>query len=215
MSTKPQIIGFLGMDAYDLILHLAKYLTYLGQRVLLTDYSKYGRLSFCIPAPVSLSPKERITYMNIDFIRHKEELSYKDEYNYILMDFGWESGHPAIKNCDLLYIITDLQQQNIEHILNMKLTGSTVYILLKNFLHINNSSTMKAYLDENHFDYKNCYLYPSTETDLENMVMLQYNHDIQIKKSTRQFKKIIDIILIDNLEFKEKEVLKIRKSKKK
>lgn len=216
MSIKPHIIGFLGIDSYDLILYLAKYLNYLGQRVLLADYSRLGRLSFCIPTPVSLNPdEERITYKNMDFVRYKEELSYKKEYNYILMDFGWDSSHRAISSCEFLYIITDLQQQNIEHILKMKFNGASVYVILKNIFHTNNSRTIKDYLNENHFDYKNCYLYPTTEVDMENMVMLQYNHDIQIKKVSRQLKNLIDIILIDNLEFEEKEVIRVRKFKKK
>lgn len=151
----------------------------------------------------------------MDFVRYKEELAYKNEYNYILMDFGWDSSHTAISSCEFLYIITDLQQQNIEHILNMRFNGASVYVILKNIFHTNNSRIIKDYLDENHFDYKNCYLYPTTEVDMENMVMLQYNHDIQIKKVSRQLKNLIDIILIDNLEFEEKEVIKVGKFKKK
>jgi hypothetical protein len=212
MSTKPHLIGFIGLDSYDLILFLAKYLENLGQSVLIADYSKFGRLSYCIPAPVSLNPKtDLIRYNNMDFLRHDYESFQREEYNYILIDFGWDISQEVIHSCDFLYIITDLQQQNMEHILHMNLPNISVYILLKNFFHINNRNNAKDYFVENHFNFKKCYLFPTSVKDLENMIMLQYYHDIKLHKVTKPLRNLIHTILIDNLDFDEKEVLSIKR----
>ncbi len=212
MSTKPRVIGFLGLDSYDLILFLAKYLEHLGQNVLIVDDTKLGRLSYCIPAPVTLNPdRDLIRYNNIDFIRHNFEAIQSEENTYILIDFGWYISQDVLHSCELLYIITDLQQQNMGHILNMNLLHISVYILLKNFFHMNNIKNVKDYFAENHFNFKKCYVFPTTIKDMENMVMLQYNHVIKLPKISKQLRSLIHTILIDNLEFDEKEVLRIKR----
>lgn len=210
MSTKPRLIGFLGLDSYDLILYLAKYLERLGQTVLIVDNSELGRISYCIPSPISLNPKtDVIRYNNMDFLRHNHELIQKEEYSYILIDLGWDCSQDVIHSCEVLYIITDLQQQNMEYFLTMKLPQTSVYILLKNFFHTNNIENVKDYFNENHFGFKNCYLFPTGQKDIENMVMLQYYHDIKLKKISKQIKSLIHTMLIENLSFSEKEVLRI------
>lgn len=212
MWTKPHVIGFLGLDSYDLILYLAGYLNNLGQKILIADYSIYGGLSYCIPSPVSLNPdKERIRYKDIDFIRYNNESIREEEYHYILIDFGWNINYKGIFTCDFLYITTDLQQQNMNRILDMNLADIEVYILIKNFFHMNNITTVKGYLLENNFTCKDCYLYPSSQKDMENMVMLQYYHDIKINNISRQLRNLIETMLIAHLAFDEKEVIKKRK----
>lgn len=215
MSIKSHRIGFLGLDSYDLILLIAKYLDKLGQRVLIMDYSKFGRLSYCIPAPASLSPeKDLIQYNNLDFIRYNKEIIQREDYNYIIIDFGWDVSHHLIPSCEMIYIVTDLQQQNMEQILGIKIPELTVYILLKNYFHANNIKNVEYYFKENHFSIKNCYLFPASERDLENMVMLQYYHDIKLNQTSKQLRNLIYTILINDFNFGEKEVVKIRKRNK-
>lgn len=214
MSTKPRLIGFIGLDSYDLILFLSKYLELLGQSVLVVDCSKFGRLSYCIPAPVTLNPNsDLIRYNNIDFTRNSHEAIERKDYNYILIDFGWDiiQVQDVLHSCELLYIITDLQQQHMEHILSMTLPDIGVYILLKNFFHASNRKNVKDFFIENHFKFKKCYLLSATVRDIENMVMLQYYHDLKIHNASKQLRNLIHSILIDNLDFDEKEVLRIKR----
>ncbi|MFV0342402.1 MAG: hypothetical protein ACK5JH_05845 [Anaerocolumna sp.] len=212
MSTRPRFIGFIGLDAYDLILYLGKYLDNLGQKVLIIDYTENGRLTYLAPTPITLNPnKDYVRYQNMDFFRGKQEEIQCEEYHYILIDFGWNINQESIKRCEYVYIITDLQQQNFDTIYKMQLHETAVYILLKNYFHDKNINNMKEYFQENHMKFKKCYLFPTTLKDIENMVMLQYYHQIKIHKISRQLKNLIYTILIEHLDYEEKEVYKIKK----
>lgn len=212
MLTNPRRIGFLGLDSYDVIIFLARFLTSLGEKVLIKDYSQLGGLSYCIPTPVSLNPeKEVISFRDIDYIKSESNLNLEEEYSFILIDFGLHTKHETIKQCENLYLLTDLQQHNIDYFLNMEVSDISVYFLLKNYFNASNIKSFREYLNEKEFIVKNCYMYPSSERDLENKVLLQYSGDMKWKSLTKQMKELLYSILIETLSFSEKEVVKSKK----
>lgn len=212
MSIKPKFIGFLGLDSYDLVILIARFLDNLEQRVLIMDCSELGRLSYCIPIPVSLNPqKDLIHYKNMKFVRGYNENVQVENYNYIIIDFGGEVDNSLLQSCEIIYIITDMQQHNMECMMGLNTPDATIYLLIKNFFHSTNLRYIDDYFKEKLFTIKDCYLFPTSEMDLENMVMLQYFYDIKLNKVSKQLKKLIHTILINHFNFDEKVILKIRK----
>jgi hypothetical protein len=206
MSIKANAVGFLGIETYDLILYMSKLLLNLNQKVLIIDNSETEALTCCVPIPESLNPKiSKINFRNIDFVKERSILEYMEDYDYILIDFGFKTTHKDIKNCSFVYLVTDKQQHNILRIQSLKLTQDA-YLIIKDIIKNESAAYLLDYLKENKINIKQYYYLYYDDADKENMISLQYNNDIKFKNQSGQLKYLLNQLIIETLHFNKAEV---------
>lgn len=214
MSIKANVAGFLGIEAYDLILYLSRLLLNLGKKVLVIDNSESGALTCCIPVPDSLNPKNaRISYRKLDFIKDRSALEFLRDYDYILIDFGFKTNHKDLENCSLVYLVTDRQQHNILRLQNLKVYREA-YLIVKDIIKNEFAVYLLDNLKDNKIEVKKYYCLYRDETDKENMVTLQYDNDIKFRSQSGQLKYILNQLIIETLHFDRREVSQAYKKAK-
>jgi len=205
-NNQATIIGWVGIEKYDIILYLAKLLTCLNKKVLLIDRSENEALSYCIPTPAMLNPKtSKITFRNIDFIKDRNVSDFvHDDYDYILIDFGFKTAHADIYKCSKIIIVTDKQQHNINKIKTLKFNTEDVLLILK----VQGNRSELDILQESISDtlpIKDQIVIEFDEIDKEKMITLQYNNEIKIKRLSGQYVNLLEQIMTIILNFDRKE----------
>lgn len=214
MSIRTNIIGFLGIEAYDLILYLAKMLQYLGKKILVIDHSESGALTCCIPIPDTLDPKsEIISCLGMDFIKNRSALNFQRDYDYILIDFGFNINQKEIENCTFCCLVTDRQQHNIQRLAKLKLYQEAS-IIIKDTIRDDFADYLMEKLKDKKQWLKNCYYLYADERDKENMIGLQYHNNIHFKKQSGQLKYVLNQFIIETLHFDRYEALRAYKKAK-
>lgn len=207
MSTKAVIVGFIGIETYDIILYTAKLLQNLKKRVLIIDNSDLGALTYCIPIPDELNPKEiKVSFRNMEFMKHRSVLEFAKDYDFILIDFGFNLQNKDYMNCSQLFLVTDKQQHHISRLQYLRLNQPEAFLILKDVTEKENA----AFLFESFKDYspalKDYYYLYYDEIDKENMTALQYSYDITLKKLSGQLKYMLFQILSDIFGFGAEEI---------
>ncbi len=170
------LVGFLGIDKHDIICYLSRILYHLGKKVLLVDCSESRALTESIPEPrMSERPdggteyNAIMEYRGVDFLNYGaynafilEALAdqYKQEscYDYILIDFGFQTGQVAIGKCDILIFVSDQQIHNVKRLSLVPYHDKqSILVILKDFTGYGISE--KSILREMHIDQKNCSTY--------------------------------------------------------
>lgn len=108
------VIGFVGIDNYEVILYLARILDNLGKKVLLVDYTTCGELEICIPIPEGLySDTDIIKYYGLNYTRQPLDQELVKDYDDILIDFGFNYIKSALEMCTEIVYAVDQQKHNI------------------------------------------------------------------------------------------------------
>lgn len=112
------IIGFVGSDKYEVLLYLSRILYNLDKKVLLVDYCESKALTCSIPIPMTLKETSSyLDYRGIDFIKGENySLNMNKDYDYVLIDFGFNNSILSRIRCDNIVYVTDLQLHNAKRI---------------------------------------------------------------------------------------------------
>ena len=139
-------VGFFGIEKYELLLYLSRIIRQLGKRVLLVDYSENGALSAGIPVwdqfgdqiPDGVVAESEdyhaaVDYCGIHFVRDiLLNQSVKEQYDCILIDFGFGVDHRAAESCSRVVLVSDQQLHNIHRLKHPEVwDGLPVYAVLK------------------------------------------------------------------------------------
>lgn len=215
MSTRANILGFLGIEAYDLMLYLTKLLYHLGKKVLLIDNSESGALTCCIPVPDTLNPRTtKISCTLMDFVKERNVTEYQEEYDYILMDFGFHTNHKELTNCSVLYLITDRQQHNITRLQNLK-SDHEMYVIIKDIVNGRFAGYLQECLKDKGLNIISYYSLFKDDTDKENMLGLQYSDKIKLRILSGQFRYVLNQLITETLCFSKTEAVEAyRKAKR-
>ena len=213
-----KMIGFIGVEKYDILLYLSKILYRLNQRVLLVDYAENQALSYCIPTPATeqLFPRgfeesegyyiyqrkklmqERITYQGVDFIvepQYDTLFQLIPEYDLVLIDFGFQVYSKLISHCSKIYFCMDPQ---LHHIMQLKPLRNMVeqqnekfYLI---FRQVYDCKVCVSYLMEEVGIYiaeDNIYQYYEEPMDMKYCIDSQYNHTYHFMKVSKGLKSCL------------------------
>lgn len=203
--TLTKVIGFLGVEKYDLILYLAYILKELNQKILIMDASDQRALTCCIPHPKELnSETETITFREIDFIRDFNPDDYVRDYDYILIDYGFKVRHHDLKGCTTLFACLDRQKHNITAINQLALPSDEVYLILRD---IGYQSDADIVVQELGFKAKEVIPLIYDEHDKRSMVALQSQERININSLSGDYRYLLRYVIetvfgIDKKDFK-------------
>ncbi len=131
-------IGFIGIDAYDIILYLARISYNNNEKVLLVDNSFSKSLMSCIPNLYELnSNNDFIDYRGIDFTTIPLENVESVEYDKVFVYYGLYNTCNKYNICDYYILITDIQLHHILAIKELKLDISKVmHVIMKDVYEI-------------------------------------------------------------------------------
>lgn len=108
------VIGFFGVENYEIILYLSRIMDRMKRKVLLIDYSTADDLTVCIPVPKGIYPDtDIITYFGVDFTRQPLDSELIEAYDVVLISFGFNYIEAAVEECTHIVYAADQQKHNI------------------------------------------------------------------------------------------------------
>lgn len=193
-----KMIGFVGIEKYEIIHYLSRILFHLNQKILLADQSEERALACSIPVPFS-DTREIIDYNGVDVSlgMNMDELR-SVEYDYILADFGFQVHHPMLTICDEVYLVSDLQLHNIRNLSAMDLEKHQHRFLILKAFFVNKVNPDFIYEEMSHLmiHEDNSYALPMEERDYENCLNCQYENQISMKRISRYVKQLLYEMLL-------------------
>jgi hypothetical protein len=190
-------IGFIGIDKYDLVLYLSRILAKCNKKVLIIDNSESLALSYCISVPSSLNPKcNIISCKEMDYIQDGDLANYENDYDYILIDYGFRNNHRDIKYCQKLFLVTDTQQHNIDKLNYLKMCPEEIYIIVKNMMGRLKKENIIVSLG---FSVKESFSLEFDEFDYRKMINMQYEGNVWLKKLSASYLFLLERIIVDIL----------------
>lgn len=203
------IIGFLGIEKYDILIYLAKLLSADGKKVLIVDNNSNEALSSCVNIPSGLNPeKEVVTTKDKDFVKNQRVAKYEKRYDYILVDFGLSALHPDIDLCSSLLLVCDKQfhnqkiMQNIRKQLKQRSEG--IYLVIRDVDPEGHYENLEEGLK-----FAGCFFLDFDIVDRKKMLMLQYGREIKLSNISYQYKELLEKIMVGILCIEKKDYEKV------
>ena len=190
-------IGFVGIEAFDIILYMSKTLALLNYQVLIIDLSCSEALTKSILHGMDLdSTRDIIHYRGINYIRRipcKKELNdFKNGVIFVAYGSNYEKIDSL--NPDYINFITDPFPNNIDRIkrclCDEKADGLKLKILVRNIISIEDFERTIDRLDIPFESISKEYVYYYIN-DYENALRCQISQDIRFKRISSGLKRII------------------------
>ncbi len=200
-------ISFLGVEPYDLILFLARILSNLGKKVLIIDVSDRAALTESLydtsEAQVAITEPCILNLKGVDFIPRLEEWIFRGDfynqflyhtncdYDYILVDYGFNIAHTAISKSTLVILLSDMQKHNINSIRPvMEQLDLPKALIIKDI--IPSKIKAKDLISDNIKGIKNMIYYLDLDiNDLSNKIQMQHTRSINLRKCSKKMKNLL------------------------
>lgn len=150
LKTTCSIIGFFGSEKYEIITYFSRILYNLKKRVLIIDFSDMQALTLGLSQVENLAEMESkvVEFQGVDYYinnLYENNPSYKksqmlsilnqleklkNEYEIILIDFGFTSRNELTSKCTQIFYITDLQKYNTHRLKNCLLRDISNAVLI-------------------------------------------------------------------------------------
>jgi hypothetical protein len=221
LDRNKKIVGFIGMDKYEYILYLSRILYHLKKNVLLVDCSETGALTASIPIPKGATDTVietrgimfldgRSSFENHSFCWEEAPINEK-EYDYVLIDYGYNTNADGLRNCDQLVIVTDQLAHNLGRLsIPDFLKDKEKTLIIK---HVVSCKITPEYiakeLDFDHPFTKKVYVVYEDELDRECKIKCQYEGVFRFIKISMQLKSVIKGLTIELLPKLTKKELKV------
>jgi hypothetical protein len=186
------IVCYIGLENFDIIIYLSRLLQKLGHKVLIVDYSETSALTYSIPKIQGLDPNsEYISYRNVDFTRKPINSKIAEMYDDILIDSGFSK--PAI---DLSLITRVIYVTNMFYY-NLKRLSTVTYdtsLQVDNALLIREAMEITIpteYIEENiskHIPREAIDIIYRDDTDFENCLTGHYSQFFSFSRISKMLK---------------------------
>lgn len=190
-------VGYLGIEAFDIILYIGQTLNKLKYPVLIIDLSNSGAIKKSIYHGMDIdSANDMVHYRNINYISripHKKEL---DEFieGMVLVVFGFNYTDIESIPLDCLNIVVDSFPNNLDkvnHLLQDIPTDSLrIRILIRDIISIDDLDRIKNSINLPNKPVNIDYLYFNI-TDYENALQCQLTQVVRFRRISNRMKKII------------------------
>lgn len=195
-----KILGFLGVESYDLVYYLGSVMHALGKSVLAVDYSPLGELASIVP--YGLSNGEVVEQYGVNIAKNVEldDVLESEDYDYVILYFSSFIKHDNVVDCDEVYLVTDFQKHNINNFLNLDLDDEQCrFLVYRNRIEtkIDLMYVINA-LKGLEITEEETYVMEDAQDDYDAMVMLQYDsivNGLRISADVSNF--IIDVLNVD------------------
>lgn len=193
-----RVVGFVGSDKYEILLYLSRILYHLDKKVLLVDYSETQALTSSIPIPEILRESNTyLDYRGIDFIKGRNYIQNMDkDYDYVLIDFGFNHGILSNIKCHNIIYVTDLQLHHAKRLKRSLVTGNPKnYIVIKDVFPCKVSPdvilkeiSLKAIIED-------IYVIEQDALDIKFKIQSQYNQTFYFDRLSKSMKTFLKDII--------------------
>lgn len=203
-----KLLGFAGIESYDLMHYLGRTITRLGAIVLLVDNSDDKSLAYSIPNFDEFSKLGILNYGNVDVVTNVGADAIADaKYDYVLVYFGFNFKDSLFQACDEIYFVTDLQLHNVFRLSRAELSADAFAFLL---IRDRYSSKMSPdlvieELQKFSLEKENVIYVDDSPEDVNSRILCQYNSRFSFKKVSKSIMDFIVKVLI--IDFSEKEIV--------
>ncbi len=179
-------LGFFGSDKYDIILYFSRFLLKLDKKVLVLDLSENKAVSYSIPNPEQL---KEVDYRGVVFSTDLNSLDLEKEYDYILIDFGFNANNMLLSDCEKVIYVTDQQVHHIEP-LTVFCNSHTLEDSQKEFLIVKDCLSTKVKVEYiakklgKQFGENEVFTMFFDETDYGNRLLAQHTYNFKFKGSS-------------------------------
>ncbi|MDF2942794.1 MAG: hypothetical protein K0S01_1652 [Herbinix sp.] len=219
MDRDYRIVAFVGIDKQEYILYLSRILYLLGKKVLMVDCSETGALTASIPTPVgtinSIIENRGVMFLDARSLNKDnslcwEEVSTDEVYNYILIDYGYNTHAEGLNDCDQLVIVTDQQAHNIGRLsIPAHLKDKDKILIITNVVACKiTPQFITNELKLNHLVTKKVYVVNQDELDMECKIKCQYEGIFRFIKLSTQLKSVLKGLIMELLPELQKKILK-------
>lgn len=190
-------IGYMGIEAFDIILYVAKTLGMLNYPVLIIDLSGTGALTKVIYHGMNLDSADGIIhYRNINYIRRMPQENELNDYNngVVIIAYGLNYIENPLLELDYLNLIVDPFPNHIDKVnkyLNDSIIGDiNVRILARDIITLDDLDRVKSSLKLGYKPDSIKYLYYDIN-DRENGIQCQVSQNIHFRRVSSKMKKLI------------------------
>lgn len=202
MDRRRKVIGFVGIDKYEYILYIARVLYHLGKKPLMVDSSETGALASSVPNPFMLEGTI-IDYRGVGFadcrlLGNEQQIFINpndlSEYEVELIDFGFITNPPGLRECNHLVCVTDQLVHNIVRIKEIRSDISIAKTLVIKDMVLGkvNQKYIFDEIKENVCDIEAVYVGYHDEIDSACRIHSQHENKFDFHKLSRQSKSIVE-----------------------
>lgn len=193
MSTK--FVGFIGIECYDVMLYAAKILRDFHHRVLLIDAST--EQSLCSILPDGFDTAEIVSYKGIDLLTAYDiDLGSYSDFDYVYINFGWNTTVKAIQQCEEIYCFTDYQKHNYKRLKDVQLDKQTSrFLVIRNEVPAAYVDDVVEMLEHLNFNEQNVYGLSISQTDVLAMLRCQHDGTISFSNVSKDMQQLIKVVL--------------------
>lgn len=198
-------IGYIGVEAFDIILYFGKTLSMLDYPVLVIDLSDSGALTKTLYHGMDLDSETNIIhYRNINYIRRiPDETELGDFSNGIIfVVYGFNNTWMYSLKLDYLNIITNPFPYNIDKINRMissiHIDNTKVRILVRDIINIDDFERVTSGITKRFNPVSARYIYYDMN-DYENAMKCQISQVIRFKKISSSMRRYIKSEIVDLL----------------
>lgn len=191
-------IGYIGVEAFDIILYIAKSICMLNIPVLIVDISGTDALAQTIYHGMDLDSKENIVqYRSLNYIRRipdaKELKAFEEGVIFVVYGFCYNESisfhHPDFLNIIVNPFPHNLQKVN--HIMShFSSSPINIKLIVRDIVTIDDFDRVRRSMASGIKPYKSMYLYYDLD-DYENAMQCQILQVIRFKKISLGMKRLI------------------------
>lgn len=202
-------IGFVGCYSHDVILLLAKVLSFAGKQVLLEDRNAVHTLAASVPVPEELSGKSKVA--EYDGIFYTDEVTAKETeamFDLLLVDFGFWGWREELESCTRLVVVTDMLPHHLKRLQKLMLPKDAVReCIVRDAVSgkCSGEREVKAFLEM--FPNREEFFLPPDVKDIKNRCVCETLCEYSLKRASPELRELV-LYMAGTLcpEFTEKEL---------
>ena len=202
-------VGFVGCYSHDVILLLAKVLSCMEKRVLLTDRSRRHTLRASIPVPEGMDAgKDKVEYDGIFYGEEESTPVERENFDVEMIDFGMEIGKEDAMGCTEVIVVTDMLSHHIRSLTNAEIPGERVRVCIIRDTIVSSGrkeKVIREFLQS--FPNRIEFFLPPDVRDMKNRYVCETMYEYSMKRASPDMQDVIlQIAAILNPGYSEKEI---------
>ena len=197
-----KVVGFVGYECEDIVLYLAKMLSELGKKVAIIDRTEQEMLLEVLGMYGEKGNSTREGDFSGIWITD-QGVNY-EEYDAVLLLFGYRLIHPKLYECGVLIMVTDGVPAHASLLRKIGHWDRKQYLVIRNLVPMKHTEQYLAMLADNEKDY--CEI-PYDERDVRMRYGLGSFEDCSIKRLSSGMKlSLIALVKFLTSEYQEKQL---------
>lgn len=186
-------VGFVGCYSHDVILLLAKVLSCMEKRVLLTDRNKRHTLRASVPVPEGVCAEyEKVEYDGIFYSEQESRQEERERYDIEFIDFGMELSRKEALQCTEIIVVTDVLLHHIRSLAKEKFPKERVRVcVIRDVVDTSyqRSRELRDFLQT--FPNRIEFFLPPDYRDTKNRYVCEVMYEYNIKRASPEMREMV------------------------